>query len=377
MADHTVEQKQALALMAMRARAAEAESAPETPAEAPVRGLSGFESTGGGAAVGNPMLKANLPQSRNQTDIPYDVGGKATELLSGAGLPAEVAASGGVVANMATNALPMLIGGGGGRAAVPLLEAAAKSRMQSALKPILSANERGAGERAVQTMLDEGLNVSKGGVAELHKRISDLHGEVEKIVANSGAKIDISPIADAFKKLKAKAIDQASWETDLKTVKDSFAEFFRNPQMQKLADKLHDLPIDVAQRMKRGTQQSVADSFGTKGTAWEESQKAISDILRRGIEKAEPAVGPANARQSDLLNALEITKRRALMEGNKNPFGLSLVAHHPAAGAAFALDRSAFANSVLANLLYKGRGAAPAIGTGLGAGYSLADMQEQ
>ena len=74
-----------------------------------------------------------------------------------------------------------------------------------------------------------------------------------------------------------------------------------------------------------------------------------------------------NARQSELINALNVTERRALMDLNKNPMSLSLLAPNKAALAAFLADKSALFKSLLARSLYSGGGAgATAVGATAG-----------
>jgi len=99
------------------------------------------------------------------------------------------------------------------------------------------------------------------------------------------------------------------------------------------------------------------------GSAETEAQKSIARGLKDEIADAVPEVAPLNARESDLLNALKVSERRALIEINKNPMGLSLLASNPATWAAFMADRSAGFKAIVARMLYSGQKAIPQVGT--------------
>ncbi len=96
------------------------------------------------------------------------------------------------------------------------------------------------------------------------------------------------------------------------------------------------------------------------GTADVEAQKGLARGLKEGIAQAEPRVSALNAQESALIRTLGVAERRAMMDLNKNPMGLSLLAQNPAAWAAFMADKSALFKSLAARAVYSGSEQIPA-----------------
>ncbi len=57
------------------------------------------------------------------------------------------------------------------------MEPAAEVLMQSALKPTYADLKSGDAAKAIQTMLDEGVNVTPGGVQQLRAQIGKLNDD--------------------------------------------------------------------------------------------------------------------------------------------------------------------------------------------------------
>ncbi len=66
----------------------------------------------------------------------------------------------------------------------------AKSLMQSALKPTLSQRESGEAGRAIETLFDEGVNATKGGVEKLQTRANDINNEIKNVISSSNKSIN-------------------------------------------------------------------------------------------------------------------------------------------------------------------------------------------
>lgn len=331
------------------------------------KALGGFSDTGGGAAVGNPMLKGTRTYSGTPTDIPYEFGGHATEFLSKMGLPASMSAAGGVAANLGMSAIPALMGGGAGKAAAPLVELGAEKLMQSALKPSAKSLLNGKAAEAIQTMFDEGINVSRGGVEKLQGKISALNDEIKAKIAMSSATIDknavYGPIHDALNKFARQANPQA----DIKTISNAWNDFVSHPLIS--GDQI---PVQLAQELKQGTYRAVRDAYGKLGNAWDEAQKGLGRGIKDQMAAAVPGISAPNAAESALLNAKSLVERRALMEGNKNIGGLAPLGGHGVGMLAFMADRNAALKSVLARLLHWGSEGIPeAAGASAGTMYSL------
>jgi hypothetical protein len=101
------------------------------------------------------------------------------------------------------------------------------------------------------------------------------------------------------------------------------------------------MSVQDAQAMKQGTYKVLAGKFGEQGSASTEAQKALARGLKEEIANAVPEVALTNAELSKLLKTLSVAERRALIEGNKNPGGLSLLAGSKAGLLGFLADRSA------------------------------------
>lgn len=122
------------------------------------------------------------------------------------------------------------------------------------------------------------------------------------------------------------------------------------------------LPVQQAQALKQGTYKALAGKYGEVGSASTEAQKALARGLKDKIAEAVPGVGQLNAEESRLLSTLSVTERRALMEMNKNPLGLSALAGSKQALATFMADRSAAFKSLAARMINRSAAAPASIG---------------
>jgi hypothetical protein len=111
------------------------------------------------------------------------------------------------------------------------------------------------------------------------------------------------------------------------------------------------MPVQLAQALKQGTYKQLAKKYGQLGSADVEAQKAIARGLKEQVAEKVPAVASLNAEESKMLNVLSVAERRIVMEANKNPMGLALLAKDPRAWATFLADRSASAKSLLARIM--------------------------
>jgi hypothetical protein len=232
--------------------------------------------------------------------------------------------------------------------------------MQSALKPSKAEHMTGKAGRAVQTMLDEGVSVSQGGVDKMRTAISSLNDEIAGIIKDSGKTVDKNAVAgrlqDVMKKYEA-SIDSS----DLQAIEKVWTEFLSHPQ---LAGK-SGMPIQLAQRMKQAGNAKLGDAaygMGLKPAAERDAYKGLVRGLKEEIAAAEPAVAPLNAREGNLLNAAKIAQNRVAMDANKNPIGLGIL--NPLTLPLWLFDRSPLAKSLLARMMYSGSGP---IATGAGA----------
>ena len=289
----------------------------------------------------------------------YSAGGKVTDLT---GSPAA-----GYAANVGVQAIPALLGGEAAKVASPAFRAGAEKLMHSALKPPLDALRSGEAARAISTLLDEGINVTKGGVAKLRSKISDLNNEISAAIRSSPATVNKHEAAKELYSTVQKFEKQVTPKADLDAINGVWDEFLSHPLI-----KGDEMPVQLAQEMKQGTYRVLRDKYGEMGSAATEAQKDLARGLKNEVAKAVPEVSALNKADSDLINALNATERRVLVSMNKNPVGLSLLANNPAAAAVFMADRSELFKSLMARMLNANKTAAPAsagrvIGAGAGA----------
>lgn len=248
--------------------------------------------------------------------------------------------------------LPATLIGGGGIGAIlkpgaKAVRSGAEWMMQKALKPTQSDLLTGKADKAIGTLLDEGINVSRGGMAKLEARGEAANKAASDILANSQANIDKYRVARRLDDTERTFRAQVDPHSDLNVIQDTETNFLTHPQLS----GQNTMPIQLAQQLKQGTYKQLRDKYGELGGAATEAQKALARGLKEEIELAEPGVIPHNKRASDLFNALNVAERRAMIAGNNNPLGLGPLASNPAAAAVFALDRSQLAKSLAARMM--------------------------
>ncbi len=293
----------------------------------------------------------------------YNAGGAVTDAAAQTGLSPEVSAGAGYLTNVGVQAIPAALGAVAGQAARPVLQAGGRRLMQSALKPGSRDLVSGNAAKAVQTMLDEGVNVTPGGAAQLRAAIDVLKVDIATRVASSPATIGkVEPakqILQTLDRLKSQVNPGADKAAILK-VWDEFNSTFANQ-----------IPIQQAQAVKQGTYKVLGEraySGAAQHPAEVEGQKAIARGLRKAIEQELPAISKLNQQEKSLINALQIAEYRAAQSGNINPGGLAYLASNPKAAVGFLADRSPLFKSIMARLLHNALApAAPAAGSGIGA----------
>lgn len=281
--------------------------------------------------------------------VGYGAGEKVSDLAAKV-LPPEGAAGLGLATNVAVQAVPMLLGGEAAKVVTPAFQAGAKSLMQSALKPTWEAIRTGKASRAIDTMLEEGINPTVGGIEKLRPMIDKLETEVSEAIANSTATVNKAAVGARLRETWDKFKSQVNPQADLDAIRVAWDKFKNHPDLVGKTE----IPVQTAQEMKRRTYQILADKYGEEGAAATEAQKALARGLKEDISAAVPSVAVPNAKASDLLNVLGVAERRAYMDLNKNPMSLALLAHNPAGFAAFMADKSALFKSLVARMMHSG-----------------------
>ncbi len=300
------------------------------------------------AATGTRQVPVENPKDR----FLYEAGGRVTDKLTSLGLPPEIAAGGGYLTNLGGQIGTTFLGGGAGAKLEPAAQALGTRLMQSALKPDKAARESGRAATAVQTLLDEGINVTGGGAAILRDKIDDMQATVAQILDRyPNAGVDKQKVYDALSDAVTKAMKQGTPQSDVAIINKAMMDFAQHPLLQNAAD----IPVKLAQELKQGVWKRLKDSsFGPTAmpAAERDAQKAIGRGLREGIEDVAPEVGPINARTKDFLDTLKLVEARTGAEGNKNIIGLGALSPSMHKFLAWMLDRYPAGKSMLARYFY-------------------------
>jgi hypothetical protein len=302
-----------------------------------------------------------------------DVGRETIGALHAGGLSPAAANVGGAIADAGTSLIPMGAGGAAGaQVGAPIMEAGAKRVMQSALKPTSKSLANGQAAKAIDTMLQEGVNATAGGAMKLRQSITKLKGEVADLIMKSPATVDKNV---AYREL-AKTLDDVSkkgsgYTVDRAAVLKAWDEFKAHPLLQGVGDQV---PIQAADTVKRASQKAADSAYSsiTPPGAADEAQKAIARGLRVGMEAAEPAVAPINAKLSEYINALRQIEPRAAMQANSELLGLAPIAGSAEGAMIMMAQRNPWMKSAVARVLYQSRRAAPGA-----AGAAIAMPEEQ
>lgn len=291
-----------------------------------------------------------------------EAGGRVVDYLSeklGAGSP--LAAGAGTATKLLLGDIPPMVmsAQAGATAVEPLAQGTAKWLMQGALKPSAKNLASGRADKAVTTLLEHGVPVSKSGIETLKGKIGNLESKIQSVLADSPGVVDKYAVGTALGDLVKKTQTNLSAADDVVAIQDTLTKFLNHP----LLNNSSTIPVSLANKIKQSIYASVGESaygLGAKPAIQIAAEKGIASGLRRQTALAEPAVVPLLEDQAALVNALKVMQPRAMMQGNVNPLGLGLLASDPRAALAFAVDRNAPIRSWLAGQLY--RGAAPAAG---------------
>lgn len=228
------------------------------------------------------------------------------------------------------------------------LSGSARSLMQSALKPTIKQLRTGEAGKAITTLLDEGINPTRAGVEKLKEKIWNINNEVASKIGSSSAMIDKQNVLNTLQDVRAGFANQVSPTSDLNAIQGVADDFLNHPILMG-----NMLPVQKAQELKQGTYKVLKGKYGEAGSAATEAQKGLARGLKDEISKAVPDVASLNAKESQLINALSVAERRALMDANKNTMGLAALASNPVGWAAFMADRSAAFKSIAARMANK------------------------
>lgn len=310
--------------------------------------------------------------------VAYKAGGGMTDVLSRAGLSPEAAALGGAATNFGIEAIPAFAGGPAAKKATAEQGMALGRRwMQQALQPSKAARDSGKAEQGIETMLKEGVNVSKGGVEKLNKSIDALQDEMTRALKDNPYVIEPHKVVKELDAVFDKYRKQATYKADQKTIQNALNEFINHPLIKEHGG----IPIETANAIKSGTYRQIGDKgygMGLKPDAERDALKGIARGLQKEIAGTPGVPSGIGKRQQELINARDLAEQRVGSAGNRMEAGLAYLISHPWVIPGYIWDRSPMLKSMAARSAYRGTPAGvagSAVGTTAGAASGMAPRQ--
>ncbi len=316
-----------------------------------------------GAAAGGAAGQGLRSLAQSATELPGAVRDVARNMVEQPGATMRGAVGGAGMgaleagAQAALNAGGQFAGGVIGQRAIGAAQTVAPWLMQSALKPAakatLGAIKKGNIPPVVRTLLDEGVNVTPGGIAKLNSIMDASNDAITHAFATMPAKATIAPIAVAgrLSPMARQAATQVNPADDLATISNAGQEFLEAHGAQNLTPQ-------GAQAMKQATYKSLGEkAYGEmKGTAIE-AQKTLARGLKEEIEREAKASGidiaALNAREGAAITARDAIAKRVAQVGNRDPAGLAWLANSPTTFIMALAERSPAVKTLLARGLWQ------------------------
>ncbi len=327
-------------------------------------GLLALKTVGAGLEVGK----------RKAAAAPFDAGGETTDFLSSKGAPPWLAATGGTAANLGVHGLAMLAGGLGGakvaeKTVTPVMDWGAHKLMQMAIRPMAGDLERGKVQPAIQTMLEQGYNPTNAGVAAMRQKGNEIIAPANAVQDASNKVINTNRSDQNLQALADRLMPGTNGPSNIRLLNEASARMHSHPNV----DAAGLLSVPNAQAMKQANYREIgAKGYGENLDTQisRDALKAQTAALRRELEVAHPEIVKPNADAAELFNAANVSQRRALMEGNKDPVpfsaALALAHGNPAVALGLWGNSSAYAKAMAARLLYNTKEVPRAVAGGIG-----------
>ena len=232
-----------------------------------------------------------------------------------------------------------------------VLASKAEDLVKSALKPSEIRMKTGAGQAAIDTILNTpGLYATKHGVEKLQSLIDDLNTQISSKVANSAERVDLQTVANKLNDVRDRLKDFSTPLENLSKVDKLEKEFL---QLHPKWGGAIDISVPQAQRTKQEIYRTLGDAaFGEIGSAERESQKALARGLKEGVASKVPDVAELNAKEGKLLNAQDVIESAVHRASNRDIGGLMWMIENPLAALGAFADRSPNVKIALAKALY-------------------------
>lgn len=300
-------------------------------------GVGGVPGAIGGAAVGGAAgeaAKQLINRATGRAEAPSD----------------SLSAAGQIAGQGALQGAAQGVGAGAGAA----LEAVGPRIMQSALKPTVAVLKEynTTGSRIAKTLLDNGVNVTEGGLSKLQGLLDMNQADIKAAVQGATGAINKRDVAARTLTTAAQLARQTNPTADLEALGSTVGEFMNHPVITGPT-----MSIPEAQAMKVGTYQQIGKKYGEVSSAAIETQKALARGLKEEIAAAVPQIKGLNMREADLMAALDSVGRRAAVSANRDPVGFAWVAHAPQTFLAALIDRNPTVKSLIARGAWGAAGA--------------------
>jgi hypothetical protein len=224
----------------------------------------------------------------------------------------------------------------GGRTVTAGLSTAGRAVYRGYLKPSLAKASLAKAGDIVETGIREAIPVTEGGVAKVSGIITDLRAEADRILANTTGEVDLHTVADKLRAWGQRLYNRPGRApSDLEAVMKVADRIDNHPSMIQRPPLA---PVDrvsatAANQAKRDMQAGASTSFGVKSGAEKTAEKVGASYLRQGVEDVAPAVGPINARESQLIDLAKTLNKATGREANRNQlFGVPTVMADAGAG---------------------------------------------
>lgn len=216
--------------------------------------------------------------------------------------------------------------------------------MMNAMKATPSSILNGKAGKAARVMLDEGANVSMGGVDKLQNKVHALNNAISEKIAGSDSYVDAGKVIDSIVDVRRRFTNQVNPSLDLDAINRVADNFIKHPNINEIGK----IPVQQAQKMKQGTYSILKKKYGQVGVAETEAEKALARGLKEQIAENVPEVANINAKESEIINALKILGNRAAKESVRNPAGISALSTSPLHFGAMLFDRNSLLKSMMA-----------------------------
>lgn len=255
----------------------------------------------------------------------------------------------------------------------------APAAMQSALKPgiksTIAAIKSGEIPPVVRTLLDEGVNVTPGGIEKLNSIIGATNADIKSAISGLSGTISPLRVTGRLTETARRFANQVNPQADLQAISDVGENFLAaHGGATRQVAGMHGLSPAVvtsgapataptltpqaAQALKAGTYAALKDkAYGEVKGATIEAEKALARGLKEELasEAAKSGIDLAslNAREGAAITARDAIAKRVAQVGNRDPAGLAWLAHSPVTFLVSVMERSPVVKSMLARGLWQ------------------------